>query len=149
VSLSDRQQNALKADASPTIVGRKICSPEEGTTVGRKKCREWPSALSAYGGDCGLVASVHVGTFIAINLHRYEFVVDDFSDLRIVVRLAIHYVAPVAPHCADVEQDGLVLLLRLAKGLFTPFMPMDRLMHGRTQIGRRRICKRVSLHGAH
>src|SRR5215471_11708147 len=119
------------------IIGREIGSAEEWATIRSKKRGEWPATLSADRRNSGLIAAIDIGTLVAIHLHCDELVVDDRGDLRIVVRLAIHYMAPVAPHGANVEQNGLVLLLRLAKGLVTPLMPLDGLMHGRAQISRR------------
>ena len=48
--------------------------------------------------------------------------------------MRIHHLAPVAPHCADIEQDGLVFPGGAGKGFCSPLMPLDRLMHGGSQI---------------
>src|SRR5205085_7860300 len=50
---------------------------------------------------------------------------------------------PVAPHRANVEQDGLVLGLRQRKRRLAPLMPADRLMRRRAQIGRSSLPQRV------
>ena len=42
--------------------------------------------------------------------------------------------APVAPHCADIEQDRFVVPLCVRKCFLAPLMPLDRLMHGRAKI---------------
>src|SRR5215469_6256460 len=137
ICLSDGQQNALETGTSEMIIRRKVGAAEEWATIGSKKRGERPATLSADCRNRGLVSAIDIRTLVAINLHGDELVIDDRGDLRIVVRLAIHYMAPVAPHGANVEQNGLVLLLRLAKGLVSPLMPLDRLMHGRAQISRR------------
>src|SRR5438094_7824432 len=43
--------------------------------------------------------------------------------------------APMAPHGADVEQDGFVLPPGRGKRFFAPLVPVNRLVHGRAQIG--------------
>src|SRR5690242_17619865 len=137
VRLSNRQQNALETGTSEMIIGREIGAAKKWTSIRSKKSGERPATLSADGRHCGLVSTIHVRTFIAIDLHCNELVVDNGGDLGIVVRLAIHDVAPVAPYGADVEQHRLVLLLRLAKRLVVPLVPLDGLMHGGAQISRR------------
>src|SRR4029077_20622748 len=100
----------------------------------RKKRRERPAALSADGLHRGLIAAVHVGALVAINLDGDEMLVDNGGNFRALVGLAVHYMAPVAPHRADIEQDRLVLPLRGLKGLSAPLMPVDGLVHGRAQV---------------
>src|SRR5689334_10688905 len=95
VRLSNRQKNALETGTPEMIVGREIGATEERTTIRSQKRCERPTTLSADGRDGGLIAAIDVGTFITIDLHRNELVVDDSGDLGIVVRLAIHHVAPV------------------------------------------------------
>ena len=70
--------------------------------------------VPADGGDGELIAAVNIGALVAVHLHRHKFAIDDLGDFGALVRLAIHDVTPMAPHRADVEQDGLVLLLRVA-----------------------------------
>ena len=97
-------------------------------------------------GDRGLVAAVDVGALVAVHLYRDEVLVDDARHLGIVVGLVVHHVTPVAPHRADIEQDGLVLALRRGEGLLAPLMPVDGLVHGRAQIRRSRLRERVGGH---
>ncbi len=68
-------------------------------------------------GDGGLVARVDIRTLVAVDLHRDKFFVDEGGDLGIVVAFAVHHMAPVAPHGANVEQDGLVFCFRGGEGL--------------------------------
>ena len=75
--------------------------------------------------------------------------IDDLRDFRILVGLTVHYMAPVAPHRANVQQDGLVLPLGLFKRLRTPFMPVDGLVHGGAQVRRRSAGEGIKLLGAH
>ena len=65
------------------------------------------------------------------------------GDLRVLVGLAVHDVAPVAPDRANVEQDGLVFSLGARKGRLAPRMPLDRLMARRAQVGRGCVFKLI------
>ena len=96
-----------------------------------------------------MIAAVDVRPLIAIDLDGDKAFVHDVRDISIVVGLAIHNVAPVAPDRSDIEQDGLVLALSDRKRLFSPFMPLDGLMHGRAQVRRRSAGKGVEGLGGH
>ena len=65
------------------------------------------------------------------------------ADLRVFVGLAVHDVAPVAPHRADVEQDGLVFSLGAGKRSLAPCMPLHGLMARRTQVGGGRMLQLI------
>ena len=149
IGIRDRKQHALEAGTSVVIVRRKISSTVKRLAVGSEESRQRPAALSADRTDGDLVAAVDVGTLVAIDLHGDETLVDDLRDFGIVVGLAVHDVAPVAPDRADIEQDGLVLALRRGKGVLAPFVPVDGLVHGRTQVGGRRLGERVERLGGH
>jgi len=80
--------------------------------MGSEKSGERPSTLAADGADRGLVAAVDIGTLVAVHLHGDEMLIHNGRDFRIVVGLAVHHMAPVAPHGANVEQHGLILAPR-------------------------------------
>ena len=82
-----------------------------------------PAALSGEGLHGALVARVHVGPLVAVHLHAHEVRVEVRGQRRVLVRLAVHHVAPVAPHRADVEEDGPVRRARRREGLLRPFLP--------------------------
>jgi hypothetical protein len=81
-----------------------------------------------------LIARVDVGTFVAIHFHRNEQAVDEFSDFRILVALAIDDVAPVAPDGADIEENRLVFFARAGERRLAPLEPADGLMRRGAQI---------------
>ncbi len=116
VIVRDGFQQALHARAAGAVLGRKISSPVEGPAVRSKKCRQRPSALASQGAHRRLIARVDIRAFVAIDLYGNERRIDDPRHFSVFVALAVHHVAPVAPDGADVEQDGLVLFARLAKG---------------------------------
>ena len=71
---------------------------------------------------------VAIGALVAINFDGYIVVINNAGHLRVFVGFAIHHVAPVAPDCADVEEDGLVFGLGSREGVAAPRVPLDRLM---------------------
>src|SRR6185312_16359042 len=131
------------------ILRRKICSRIKRLAFRSKKRRKRPAALSADGLHRRLVAAVHVRALVAINLDGDEMLVHDRRNLRALIGLAVHHMAPVAPYRADVEQDGLVLALRSLKRFRPPLMPVDGLVHGRTQIRRSGVRQGIESLGAH
>jgi len=120
------------------VIGGKVSASVKRLAIGSEEGRERPPPLPGQGADRGLITAVDIGAFVAIHLYGDETLVNDLGYFRIVVGLAVHHVAPMAPHRADVEQHGLVLALSQSKCLFTPFTPLDRLMHGGTEIRRGR-----------
>src|SRR6266705_6435532 len=61
----------------------------------------------------------------------------------------VHHMAPMAPHCANVEQDRLVLPLGLLERFLTPLMPANGLVHGRAQVRGRSVREGVQGIDAH
>src|SRR5258708_31108386 len=118
------------------LLGRKVGAAVENFARGRQKRRERPATLAGEGLDGALIAGVHVGPLVAVDLHAHVFLTEDLSDLGVFVALPIHHVAPVAPDRADVEQDGLAFGLRAAERLVTPRQPLHRLMSGGLEVGR-------------
>ena len=133
--LGQRGQHPAKARPAIAVVGRNIGAAEVGPAVGREKGRQRPAALAGDGRDRSLVARVHVGPLVAIHLHGDKMLVDQRGNLRVLVGLPVHHVAPVAPDGANVQQNGLVFGLGAGKGRIAPGMPADRLMARRAQVG--------------
>src|SRR5271157_1040562 len=135
VVVRDGFQQALHARAAGAVVRREVSASIERLAVRGEKGRERPAALAGQGAHRHLVASVDVGTLVAIDLYGDERVVDNACHLGVFVALAVHHVAPVAPHGANVEQDGLILRLRQCEGGAVPFAPKHGLMRGGAQVG--------------
>ncbi len=127
-------QHPLEAGPAVAVVAGKIRSPKERLALRSQHRGQGPPVLSADGGHRGLVARIHIRPLIAIHLHRDEILVNHSRQLRILITLPIHHMAPVAPHSSNIEQDGLVFPRRAGKGLGSPLMPLNRLMHGGAQI---------------
>src|SRR5579864_2327320 len=135
VCVRNRHQHSAETGATIVVVGREIGSPIKRLSVRSEKGSKRPAALPADGLNCNLITAVNIGTFVAIDLNGDEALIDDLRDFRILVGFAVHHVTPMTPHRSDVEQDGLVLPLGDLECLVTPFMPLDRLMHGGAQVG--------------
>ena len=118
------------------ILRREVGSTVERLAVWSKKSRKGPAALSGKGADCDLITAVDIWTLVAVYFYRDVIFVNDLCDFGIVVGFAIHDVAPVTPHCTNVEQDGFVVSLGSCERLFAPFVPLDGLVHRRAQVGR-------------
>jgi len=149
VGVGDAQQHAPEAGTAVTIVGRKICAAVKRLAMGSEKRGERPTALAADGLHRNLIAAVNVGTLVAIHLHCDEVLVHDGGNFRIVVGLAVHHMAPVAPHGANVEEHGFVLALRRGERFVAPLLPLDGLMHGGAQVGGRGAGEGVEGGGGH
>src|SRR5205823_12518915 len=98
---------------------------------------------------CNLIAAVDVRPLIAVDFYRNEPLIDYLRGLSIIVRFPVHDVAPVTPDCPNVQQDRLILAASRGKCLLPPFVPLDRLMHGRAQVRGRGFGKRVEGLGGH
>src|SRR6185437_13545017 len=142
-SLGNGLQNTLQTRPAAGVLGRKIGTAEKRLTIRSEKSRERPAALSGNRAHGGLVARVHVGTLVAIHLYGNVKLIDGRRDFRIFVAFAINYMAPMAPHRADIKQDGFGFGTRFLKRLLAPFVPVNRLMRGRTQVRARGILEPV------
>src|SRR5258706_6182189 len=109
----DLHQHAPEARSAVRIVVRWEVRPaEEHFTLGREERRERPATLSAQRLDGALIARVDVRPFVAVHLDAHEIAIQDLGDARILVGLAVHHVAPMAPDGADIEENRLLLRAR-------------------------------------
>ena len=102
-SVSNSQQDAFEAGAAHGVFRREIRAAKKWLTIGSQKRSEWPTALPGNRADCRLVAGVNVRTLVAIDLHGNVELIDHRGDFGIFVTLAIDYMAPMAPHRANVQ----------------------------------------------
>src|SRR6266542_877764 len=143
VCLGYREQNTLEAGAPISILGREVGAAEKDFSFAGEKDRQRPATLSGRGRHRRLVARGHLRPLVAGYLHRGEVLVDACGGLVRFVRFAVHHVATVATHRANVEQDRLALEIGLGECLRAPLVPVGRLMHGGPQIGGGRLGERV------
>src|SRR5580700_364113 len=149
VGVGNAQQHALETRTPVTIVRRKIRPTVKRLAIRSEKRSERPSALPADRAHRSLVPAVNIRTLVAIHFHRNEIVIHNRGYFGIVIRLAVHHMAPVAPYRANVEQHRLVLPPRRRKRLLAPLMPLNRLMHGRSQVSGRSSGEGVEGRGGH
>ena len=121
-------QQATKPRTAHLIIGGKIRAAEKRSSIGKKKTGERPAALAGEGTDRGLITGVDIGAFVAVDFDGHEVFVDNLGDLRVFVAFAVDDVAPMAPHGADVEENGFVFRLSASEGGIAPFVPIDRLV---------------------
>src|SRR6266540_5545647 len=74
-----------------------------------------------------VVAPIDVRAAVIVDLHRDIGFLDQPGHLGIAVGGPVHDMAPVAPHRADVQQDGHTTAFRLLECLVTPLAPPDAL----------------------
>jgi hypothetical protein len=129
-------------------VGREVGPAVEDLALGGEEGGEWPAALLDQELDGALVARVHVGPLVAVHLDADEMPVEEVGERRVLVGLAVHHVAPVAPDGADVEQHGSVGAARGVERVGSPGEPVDGLVRGALQVGRRGAGEAVLRHAA-
>ncbi len=132
-SVGNRKQNAAKSRAVHLIFRRIIGAAIERLTIGHQETGQRPATLPANRADRGLIARVDVGPLVAIHFDRHEMFIDELGDFRILVALAVNHMAPVAPHRADIEQDGFVVARGFCECVGAPLVPIDGLMRRGTQ----------------
>ena len=129
-------EHGTEAGPAMRAVGRKVGAAVEHLAGGREKGRQRPAALPGQRLHRPLVAGVDVRPLVPVHLDADEVLVQELGECRILVGLAVHHVAPVAPDGADVEQHGAVLRAGGLEGLVAPGIPVDGLMGGGLQVGR-------------
>src|SRR5256885_1350162 len=127
-------KDAFESGTTIMVIRRKVSSTKEGTAIGSEERSERPSTLSTDRLNRCLITTVHIRTLVAIHLYRDVVIVDELRNLRILVRLAVHHMAPMAPDSPNIEQHRLVLALRFVEGISAPLVPLHRLMHRGTQV---------------
>ena len=115
-------------------VRRQIGAPVENVSIRRQEDGERPAAAAGELCDRALVARVDVRAHVAIDLDRNEQLVDEHGDRGILVRLAVHLMAPVAPDRPDVEVDRPIEPPCQGEHVVAPLLPMHGLLRRRPQV---------------
>src|SRR5690606_1183890 len=108
----DLAQHRAERRAAEPVLRWEVRAAVEHVAVRREERGQRPPALPRQRLDGALVARVDVRPFVPVHLHGNEQLVDETRRLLVLVALAVHHVAPVAPHRADVQQDGPLLAPR-------------------------------------
>ena len=121
----DRVQHLTEARQSVPRFRREVRAAVERFALGRDEDSHRPAPVPGEG-DHGIhVDRVHIGTFLAVDLDADEALVHELRSRRVLERLVLHHVTPMARRVADGEEDRLVLLSRAADCLVAPRVPID------------------------
>ena len=132
----DLLQDATKSGSAVTVRRGEVRAPQEHFTGGRQERRERPAAFPGERPHLSLVATIHFGVLVPVDLDRDEILGEQARDLRVDVRPLVHDVAPVAPGGSDVEQDRAAGPLGELERFGAPRMPVDRLFGGAAEVRR-------------
>src|SRR5262249_30204170 len=78
---------------------------------------------------------VDVGALFAIHLDGDEPAIDQFGHYGIGIGFPLHYVAPVAGVISDGKKDGFVLASRFGERLWSPGVPIDKVVGVQQKVG--------------
>ena len=115
-------QDVDEPGPAPSRRRRKVGAAVERLQVRRQPDAHRPAAGPGRRLHERHVDAIDVGPLLAIDLDRHELLVQHRGDRRVLERLVLHHVAPVAGRVADRQKDRLVLGARLAR---TPRRPTD------------------------
>ena len=107
----------------------------EGSPVGQQEERVRPAALAGQQLGGQHVGVVEIRTCLAVDLDGNEVRIQCPGHFLIIETLLFHDMTPVTGGISDREEDGPVLAPRSCKSLFTPGMPLDRVVGVLQQIG--------------
>ena len=143
VGVGRRLQHTAEAGDAAPVLRRVVGAAVKRLQVRGQEDAHGPAA-GATDGDHGVhVDGVQVRAFLAVNLDADEEAVHDLRDSRVLERLALHDVAPVARGVADAEEDGLVLAGGQIEGLGPPRVPVNGVVGVLLQVGARFRCQSI------
>jgi hypothetical protein len=120
----DALEDGAESGLTVAAVGSEICSTEKRSAVRRQKNGHGPTAAAGGGLHVGHVNVVDIRTLFAVYFYRDEGAVQNFGDLIVLKRFALHDVAPMARGITDGEEDWLVFVTGFFKSLFAPGIPV-------------------------
>ncbi len=139
VGVGQLQQDRSEPRATVLPVRREVGTPVEDFSIGREKAGEGPTTLSGECLDRTLIPRVDIGPLVPVHLDADPVAVQELRDGGVLVRLVVHHVTPVTPHRAYVEHHRLLLGASPLERLGAPRIPVDRLVLGRAEVGRRDV----------
>jgi hypothetical protein len=144
--LRHRPEHRAPARHAHARVRREVGAGEERHLLGRQEHVQGPAALARHRLAGLHVDRVEVWALLAVELDGDEQLVHQRGRVRILERLALHHVAPVARRVADRQQDRPVLVTRAREGLLAPGVPVHRVVLVLEEI-RRRLSGKPIGHG--
>ena len=126
--LAKSEQKAHESWPSGTIPDREVRPAEERFTPRGHEDRQRPAPALPHHLSHFLVDVIDVGALLAVDLDVDKTLVHDAGDVWVLERLVRHDVAPMARGVPNRQVDGLVLLSGSVKCLFSPRIPIDRVL---------------------
>ena len=126
--LMDLLQDIQEAGLAVPIVRREIGPAAKVLRSGVRNTFKRPASLAAGGLDERHIDAVHVGAFLAVDFDADEVGVQKGGQLLVLERLALHHMTPMASRVADAQENRFVPAARFIEGLFTPGVPIHRIM---------------------
>ena len=142
-SLGDRLQHLSKRRHAEARLVWKVGATVEGSAYGRKPHAEGPAASSGKRVDGVHVDGVKIRTLLAVDFDTHEALAKNLGDLGVGERLSFHDMAPVTSRVPDAQEDGLVLAGGFLKRLFSPRIPIHRVVGVLEQVGTGLLCQPV------
>ncbi len=124
-------------------LGREVGAAVERDPVRVEERGQRPPAVPSHPLHRLHVQRVDVGALLPVHLDRDEVLVHEGGRLRVLERLPLHHVAPVARGVADRDQDRLLLLAGQIERLRAPRVPLHGVVLVLEQVGAglgRRAC---------
>ena len=123
--LRDALEHLPEARHAVARLGREVGAAVERHALRVHEDVQRPAALAGHRLHRPHVDRVDVRALLAVHLDRNEVLVHERGGLRVLERLVLHHVAPVAGRVADRDQHRLVLGFRASEGLLAPRIPVD------------------------
>ena len=79
---------------------------------------------------------INIWALFSVELYGHKMLIQVSCDLLIFERFTSHNMTPVARRVAHTEQNRLILFYRFSKGLFSPRVPIYRLISVKLQVRR-------------
>ena len=134
--LSNAENYGRKTRLTRSIVRRKVGAAEKRFAFGSHPYIRRPAAGPAGRLHERHAEPVHVRTFFAVHLHVYKVFIEQLGGLRILEGLPGHDVTPVAGRIPNGDKDWFVLPSRPVERLFSPRIPIHRIVPMLQKIGR-------------
>jgi hypothetical protein len=144
--VGDRRQQLREAGQAVPVLGREVRPAVERRAVRREEDRHRPAAAAGHGLHGLHVDVIDVRPLLAVHLHVDEPRVHHLGDRRVLERLALHHVTPVAGRVPDREQERLVLRAGARERVLAPRVPVHRVVGVLEQVWARLAGQAVLAH---
>jgi len=128
VIVGNCDENFWKTRHPHPVFWREVSPRMERNVVWSQKDGHRPSATSGNHLNRIHIDFIEIRSHFAVYFDIDEPLIHDLGDRLILKRLLLHHMAPVAGGVANAEEDGLILLLRPVQGLFSPRIPIHRVV---------------------